>query len=111
MIESRVERNISFRDFLANYARTVPFSRDAILEMAIDQLNDGKPLTIITQREIFIISPESIMDVLNPPSVPPPAPLEAKPEVPAPKPEPPAAEPAVPAPALPGDLPEDKPQV
>jgi hypothetical protein len=66
VIETRIEKHISFSEFIATESRSVPFSREQLLEMAIDQVSDGKPLTIFTNRTIFIISPESIAEFLNP---------------------------------------------
>lgn len=96
MTEPRIEVKLTFKEFIATRSQGLPFSREDILGMAIDQVNDGKPLTIITKKNIFIISPESIAEFLAPP----------KPEEPV---EPPAAAPAE-APALPGES-EAKPVV
>lgn len=73
MTETRIEKHISFSEFIAAESRSVPFSKEQLLEMAIDQVNDGKPLTIITKKTIFIISPESINEFLRPPTEVPPA--------------------------------------
>jgi hypothetical protein len=76
MTAERVEMRLTFEDFIAHKFQGLPFSREDMLAMAIDQVNDGKPLTIITPKYIYIISPESIAAFLSPP---PSAAPEAKP--------------------------------
>ena len=89
MTETRTEKHISFSEFIATESRSVPFSREDLLQMAIDQVNDAEPLTIITKNTIFIISPESIAEFLAPPPPPAsPAPAEkaVEPDLPGEKP-------------------------
>jgi hypothetical protein len=82
MIETRVEKHVSFSDFIATESRNVPFSKEDLLQMAIDQVNDEKPLTIITKSTIFIISAESIADFLTAPKARAEAPPKTEPELP-----------------------------
>jgi hypothetical protein len=66
MTDPRIKRHISFSDFIATEFQGLPFSREQLLEMAVDQLNDNEPLTVITKKFIFVISLESIAEFFKP---------------------------------------------